>query len=467
MARFRVVVCVVAGLLGSAGWPRSSTAQSTFRLGTEFQVNGHTANSQSRVAVARAASGNFVVAWQSLDQDGSDLGIFGARFNSLGVRLGTEFSINSVTGSRQSSPAIGVEDDGAFVVAWSHYTGAGAQLDIFARRFNSAGAPQGSEFQVNVFTPAFQESPAIALDNDGDFVVAWEGRSDQDGSSTGIFARRFDSVGVAKGAEFQVTTYTLDYQLGPAVALDADGDFVVAWMSEQDGDGFGIFSRRFTSAGVAGVEVLTNVRTSGGQGTPAVAIDSDGEFVVSWTGTDGDASGVFARRFNALGAPSGGEFQVHAATLGVQYDGAVTMDPEGDFVIAWPSRVLGNSSTYDIFARRFDSAGVPGSEFQVSTFTPGYQVHPVVAMDSNEGFVVAWDSLSQDGSDYGVFAQRFTTLAVLDVDGDGTFGPLTDALLILRFAFGFTGPSLTAGAVGSGCTRCDASAIASYLATLV
>jgi hypothetical protein len=88
-------------------------------------------------------------------------------------------------------------------------------------------------------------------------------------------------------------------------------------------------------------------------------------------------------------------------------------------------------------------------------------------MSDHEGFGVAWDSVSQDGSEYGVFAQRFTTLAVLDVDGDGTFGALTDALLILRFAFGFTGTPLTAGAVGSGCTRCDASAIAGYLATLV
>jgi hypothetical protein len=37
---------------------------------------------------------------------------------------------------------------------------------------------------------------------------------------------------------------------------------------------------------------------------------------------------------------------------------------------------------------------------------------------------------------------------------------------VLRFLFGFTGTPLTAGAVAPNCTRCDATAILSYLQTL-
>ena len=51
---------------------------------------------------------------------------------------------------------------------------------------------------------------------------------------------------------------------------------------------------------------------------------------------------------------------------------------------------------------------------------------------------------------------------VLDIDGNTTLGPLTDGLLIVRFLFGFTGTTLTAGAVGGGCSRCDASTIEPY-----
>jgi hypothetical protein len=55
---------------------------------------------------------------------------------------------------------------------------------------------------------------------------------------------------------------------------------------------------------------------------------------------------------------------------------------------------------------------------------------------------------------------------VLDADGNGVASPLTDGLLILRFLFGFEGNTLTTGAVGVGCTRCDAESIANYLEPL-
>ncbi len=39
---------------------------------------------------------------------------------------------------------------------------------------------------------------------------------------------------------------------------------------------------------------------------------------------------------------------------------------------------------------------------------------------------------------------------MLDVDGDGALAPLTDGLLLLRYLFGFSGATLTTGALGGG-----------------
>ncbi len=58
-------------------------------------------------------------------------------------------------------------------------------------------------------------------------------------------------------------------------------------------------------------------------------------------------------------------------------------------------------------------------------------------------------------------------LGMLDIDDNGTLGPLTDGLLILRRLFGFSGSTLIAGAVGGGCNRCDAGPIADYIDSLV
>ena len=56
--------------------------------------------------------------------------------------------------------------------------------------------------------------------------------------------------------------------------------------------------------------------------------------------------------------------------------------------------------------------------------------------------------------------------AVLDIDDNGEVSALTDGLLVLRFLFGFTGTTLTSGAIGGGAARNTPAAVAAYLDTL-
>jgi hypothetical protein len=245
---------------------------------------------------------------------------------------------------------------------------------------------------------------------------------------------------------------------------------VVAWASyAQDGDAYGIFARRFDSSGVGqGAELQVNAFTANSQTTPAVAMSGDGSFVVVWMsqGQDGMYNGVFAQRFDAVGGRKGAEFQVNLHTLDTQGLAEVAIDQgSGDFVVAWQS--TGQDGASDgVFARHFDGNGSPrGTEFQVSTFTLGIEREPAVAMSAG-GAVVTWQG-DHDGSGAGIFAQRYLRIATLDVDGNGSADALTDGLLALRYLFGFRGGTLTTGAVGAGCTRCDAAAIEAYLATLL
>lgn len=52
---------------------------------------------------------------------------------------------------------------------------------------------------------------------------------------------------------------------------------------------------------------------------------------------------------------------------------------------------------------------------------------------------------------------------LLDVDGSASFDALTDGLLVLRYLFGLTGPSLINGALSPSATRTDAAVIKDYL----
>ena len=53
-----------------------------------------------------------------------------------------------------------------------------------------------------------------------------------------------------------------------------------------------------------------------------------------------------------------------------------------------------------------------GEEFRVNSYTTETQYRPAVASHLDGSFVVVWNSRDQDGSDWGVFAQRY------DADGD-------------------------------------------------
>jgi len=105
----------------------------------------------------------------------------------------------------------------------------------------SAGAqaplPVGLEFQVNTYTTSHQTTPfgSVAVDAQGDFVVAWisNGSSGTDTDVRSVQAQRYASDGSTQAAEFQVNTNTTGDQFDAWVSAAPNGDFVVVW------DGYG------------------------------------------------------------------------------------------------------------------------------------------------------------------------------------------------------------------------------------
>ena len=78
------------------------------------------------------------------------------------------------------------------------------------------------------------------------------------------------------------------------------------------------------------------------------------------------------------------------------------MDSAGDFLVAWQNDTQ-DGSLYGIFAQRYlvphagPSTVVAGSEFQVNTYTTGNQASPKVASDAAGDYVVVWESYAEDG----------------------------------------------------------------------
>src|SRR5688572_5729817 len=195
-------------------------------VGPEFRVNTYTSSFQLEPVVAMDADGDFVTAWQSSFQDGDNGGIYAQRYDAAGDPLGPEFRVNTVTAFDQTRPAIAMDANGSFVVAWDNSSLQG-DSEVHAQRFNSAGVPQGGEFRVNTYTTDNQGAAAVAMDADGDFVIAWHSL-DQGEDGFAVYAQRFNAAGVPQGVEFRANTFNLFDQAFQTAAMDADGDFVIA-----------------------------------------------------------------------------------------------------------------------------------------------------------------------------------------------------------------------------------------------
>jgi hypothetical protein len=218
-------------------------------VGTEFQVNTITTLDQYDPALCHDAGGNFVVVWTDYRDTNYD-GVFARRFTSAGAPVGTEFLVNTHTLNDAHNAAVCCNDTGSFVVAWENYQD-GSNFGVFGQRFDSGGAPVGTEFQVNTYTTGYQEHADINCGPGGSFVVVWQSNG-QDGDSHGVFGQRYDSAGMSAGSEFQVNTYTNYGQKNPSLCCDDSGNFVVVWESDyQVATSRDVFGQRYASNGAA------------------------------------------------------------------------------------------------------------------------------------------------------------------------------------------------------------------------
>ena len=326
-------------------------------VGGEFQVNTNTNSEQRYPSVAMNSAGNFVVTWGSVGPDGNGWGSMHGATDSAGNPLGGEFQVNSYWLSHQYYSSVDLDAAGNFVIAWASFGQDGSNSGIYGQRYDAQGNPLGGEFRINTFTNGDQHYPSVAMDPTGNFVVTW-GSYNQDGDGWGVYGQRYDSSGSPVGSEFQVNSFTTSDQYYPSTAIDDAGNFVVTWNSyTQDGSSWGIFGQRYDASGSpSGSEFQVNTYTDINQIHPSVAMDGSGNFVVTWDSVnqDGDVTGIFGQRYDASGNPVGGEFQVNTFTTSYQQNPSVAMDGTGNFTVVWQSNTQDGSGN-GVYAQRYTS----------------------------------------------------------------------------------------------------------------
>jgi hypothetical protein len=400
-----VAVAVVLALLSTLV-PREGAEADLTALSGPLRVDPETnLVPPSQRALARFEDGTFVVVYRDSSAYPNS-GQWAQRYDAQGAPIGTR-ALVSQGGSAQ--PSVAGRDDGSFLVVWeSESPGPGLDLRLMA----ADATPLGSELHFSTAT-AVHRNPDVAALAGGGFVVVWDSYYSPflPGFDVEMGGQRFDSSAAPVGNPFHVNSYTTGYQQRGRVSADDNGRFVVVWQSGdfggagQDGAYFGVIGRRFdATASPFGTEFVVNTFTTYSEDSPDVAMHSDGSFVVVWRTQYGDdeplgviSDSVTLRRYASSGQPLGDEIHLNSYITGLQTQPVIAMDDDGSFVVAFTS--ASGYNTFDnrdgdgagIFARCFDASGQPvGEDFIVNTYTTADQTLASIASDGDGDFVVAW-----------------------------------------------------------------------------
>jgi len=374
-----------------------------------LQENTSLRGDQTLPHVSINSSGGYVV-WQDNAIDGNGLGIAARWLDStLGPGVYGSFRVNSIGLGEQERPQVATASNGSAVFVWQGGR-VGAQ-NIYVRFLTPARTwTTHTDTRVNVYTNGTQTTPVIAAITDAKMVVAWSS-SGQDGSMQGIYARLVNTNGTFSTAPFQVNEYTNNSQRSPAVTMLSNGNFLIAWISEQQriSTAADVMGRIYTGAGVpvggefrlSAVDAVCN--------NPAVTKLSSGGFIAVWAQKLPVVStgnwDIYARTFDAGGNAAGDAFQINENSEGDQYRPSIGSIGSNQLVV-WTS-LWQDGSGEGIFGRLIFGGAASGSEFQVNTTTRSKQIYPVAASDGASRLLTCWAGFVSATNGFDLFGQRY------------------------------------------------------------
>jgi hypothetical protein len=249
-------------------------------------------------ALAMADDGRLAVAW--LGSDGG--GVLRLRtYAADGSPSTAATDVLPLASYSLVHPSIGMAGDGHFVLAyWA------ADGTITGRRFAGDGTPSGPTTSLYTSSPAGEvlRSPAIGMGDDGSAFVAFTGPYPASGPG-GVLGRRIDAAGTPLGDRFVPTDKVAGQNFAPDVAVDDDGDVLLAYDSQIGGQELSYLTHLDAAGNRDGADALVGMAQSGNLQEPQVASDGQGRAVFAYTVRDTSTltAEVMVARWNYGAAP--------------------------------------------------------------------------------------------------------------------------------------------------------------------
>jgi hypothetical protein len=262
------------------------------------------------------------------------------------------------------SPAVALDPQGDAVVAWQTQGSAGMTTQGATRATGAAWKPA-----QDLSLPSTSAGvPNVAIDTHGDALVVWERYN---GANTIVQSAAHPATG-AWGAPSNVSAPGSD-AAEPRIAVGSDGTAGVAWTAlTLAGKSVARAAVRGPGDGAWQAPVDISAESSG-QGTPEIAADKQGNLLALWSRYDGSHYIVQAAR-RAAGGTWKAPVDVSAATDDTSLP-KIAFDAQGDASAIWTHNVPGHSelqgAAYDVTGPELLNLAIPatGVAGQVVSFS--------------------------------------------------------------------------------------------------
>jgi hypothetical protein len=302
--------------------------------GTNVKVNDDAgAASQRYPSIAVDDSGNAYAIWQDLRNGNSNADIYFA-MRPAGGTWGSDVKVNDDVGtSWQGLPSIAVDRSGNAYAVWQDFRSGSPDI-YFAMR--PAGGAWGANVKVNDNTgTADRGESSIAVDGSGNVYVVWCDR--RNGTDDVYFA--FRPAGGSWSTNIKVNdNATSAWQSSPAIAVDGNGNAYAVWQDTRNGDDDPDIYFAFRPTGGnwgTNVRVNDDINTEYPyQESPAIAVDGSGTAYAVWRDNREGIDVYFATR------PAGGSWGANAkvndsAGMAWQDRPAIAVNRNRNAFVAW------------------------------------------------------------------------------------------------------------------------------------
>ncbi len=351
--------------------------------GTDWQVPVQISTGENSIgytyngAVGMDSAGDAMAVYYEWNGDGHGYTIYAVYFEH-GVGWKTPVAIDQSFGDSYD-PVVAMNAFGDAVVVW--YVWTGSTYSVYSNHY-VPGSGWATAVEVSA-TTNYSYDPTVAIDGSGNAIAAWV---QNDGGNLHVYAARYATTS-GWGAPLLAETST-DYAYGAEVAMDPEGNGIVAW-EEYDGQ-FNVWAKLYVNT--SGWQTATDVKGNtyyAGYAAPSVTINEGNATVVWSNANSGGTEQVYINRY-VSGKGWAGEVDI-SGTGSPAYGGDVAMDPTGNITVTYQYAPPGTTPANEVVneAARYDQATSTWSYTQLDDERVGDGA-PLVAIDGQGNALSVW-----------------------------------------------------------------------------